>query len=141
MKEQEMNEKIASAKLSPAGTRIVYHRGELGRDSRSDAYSEAWKQYMHVAEAFYNLYLDGYVALVQKAGKVIGTFGGEPYREFEYIAIVLPPEGREKRAVENWLIFNSMRSVANPYVSRKLAAVSMLAATSVRKPQRAALRQ
>jgi hypothetical protein len=121
MNDNKINENIALAKMAPAGTRIVYYTGELGRHSHSDKNDPDWKRHAYVGEAFYNLYLDGYVALVQKPLDKIGTFDGKPYRAFEYIAVVLPAEGREKRSIDNWFIFNSMRQKENPYTTRKLA--------------------
>lgn len=91
----DQNEIIARIKTSPEGTRIVYHRGLLAEDKGACDYEK--KTYMQKGLAFfsgqiYEAYLDGFCALVQKR---------LDKNVFEYIAIVLPSEGRLERSLRN----------------------------------------
>ena len=90
------NEILARLRLSPPRAKVMYFEGFL-IDSKD-------RNVHFMANALYELYLDGFCELSQRK---VRDF------HYQYIATVLPTEGRTERAIRNRSLYESAHQPHN----------------------------
>ncbi len=101
----DFNETVAQLKTEKAGTQIIYHKGHLAYDKGVGSFDKKTpeqKEITAIGQLAYALYLEGRVSLTQRR---------QGPRRFDYIAIILPDNGKKDRALQNNELHNNVRCI------------------------------